>query len=105
MVFVILASYYSENSLKNEGTWERTKGVCANGKQFDEQAFTAASCDYELGQWVRVTNTANGRNVVVKITDRINKRFKGKRIDLSKMAFSRIGKLEKGLVEVKVEEL
>ena len=102
------ASWYAIADLKSSGQYSLTKGVMANGKQFSDEAFTCASRDYNLGTIVRVTNLANGRFVVVKVTDRINKRFKGKRIDLSKGAFSKLlskgETLDKGLLKVKVEK-
>ncbi len=99
------ASWYSVASLKRDGQWSITKGVMSNGKAFSDSRLTAASRDWPLGTWVEVRNLANGKSVNVEITDRINKRFAHKRIDLSKMAFSRIGELKKGIVKVRVEKL
>lgn len=98
----LLASYYSENSLRREGTWKTSKGVMANGKQFDEKKFTCATRLYPLGSTLRISNKRTGRSVVCKVSDRIGKRFATTRIDLSKAAFQQIAKLEEGLVEVEV---
>ena|SRR3990167_3748879 len=95
------ASWYSISSLKREGTFKTSKGVMANGRIFDENAYTSASCDFQLGDVLLVRR--GNKTVVVTVTDRTNKRFKGKRIDLSKRAFSEISDLELGLVEVQVE--
>lgn len=73
----------------------------ANGERFDENALTCATRDYALGDLLRIT--CGSKTVEVRVTDRIGKRFAGKRIDLSKMAFSKLAKLEAGLVAVKVE--
>jgi hypothetical protein len=97
------ASWYSVESLKKEGTWKYSKGVMANGKQFNENDLTCACRISPLGSYLRITNTKNGRMVIVKVTDRIGKRFATTRVDLSKLAFSRIAKLEDGVVAVKVE--
>lgn len=100
---ILTASWYSVESLKKEGTFKYSKGRCADGSLFKDNNLTAASRDYSLGAILRVTNLQNGKQVTVRVTDRIGKRFKGKRIDLSKLAFSRISKLEIGIVAVKVE--
>ena len=101
--FYLTASWYAVKDLKSSGQWAITKGVMANGKQFSDEAFTCASRDYNLGTILRITNLGNGRWVIVEVTDRINKRFKGKRIDLTKVVFSKLDKLEKGIISVKVE--
>ena len=77
----------------------------ANNEKFDETKATCATRLYALGQHIRITNNANGKSIVCEVTDRIGKRFANTRIDLSKMAFSRIGKLEKGLISISVEVL
>ena len=101
---ILTASWYSIDSLKKEGQWKITKGVMANGKIFDENAFTCASNDYPFKTKLKITNIKNPKkSVIVEVTDRTNKRFKGKRIDLSKKAFSLLASLSQGLVSVKVE--
>ena len=101
------ASWYSEASLKKEGTYKTSKGVQANGKLFDENALTCASWDFPLKTKLRVTTIkAPKRSVIVEVTDRTNKRFKGKRIDLSRAAMEALGgkqALRKGLLNVTVE--
>ena len=55
-----------------------------------------------LGTWVKVTNLSNGKEVVVKVNDRLhadNKRI----VDLSKIAARRLDFLNKGITKVKVE--
>lgn len=99
----LVASWYSVESLKKEGTWKYSEGVMANGKIFDENIYTCAVRGYVLGTILKVTNIQSGAAVIVKVTDRINKRFTGKRLDLSKGAFSRIADCKQGLVPVKVE--
>ncbi len=98
----IKASYYSEASLKKEGTWAKSHGVMANGRVFDENALTVATRLYPLGSHLLVTNLDNGKYVMVVVTDRIGKRFAKTRIDLSKGAFLRLGSLKAGLIPVKV---
>ena len=97
------ASWYSAASLKKEGTWKNGEQKMANGKRFDEDAFTCAARLWPLGTRLLVTNQKNGRQVRVIVSDRIGKRFAETRIDLSKGAFSRIADLKEGVVKVEVE--
>jgi len=97
------ASWYSIKSLKKEGTYKYSKGVMANGRKFEDGRLTAASRDYPLGTVLRVVNTRNNRVVVVEVSDRIGRRFKGKRIDLSRAAFAKIADLDTGVIPVKIE--
>ena len=99
------ASWYSIESLKQEGTWKISKGRCADGSYFNDNNFTCACRLYPLGALLRVTNLDSGKSVLVRVTDRIGIRFARTRIDLSKMAFLQLGKLERGLISVKVEKI
>lgn len=99
------ASYYSTESLKKEGTFKLSKGIMANGQRFDDKAMTCATRIYPLGSWVEVKNISNGKKVVVKVTDRIGKRFARSRIDLSKSAFKKIAELKTGIVPIKVRRI
>ena len=98
-------SWYSIESLKKEGTYAYSKGIMANGRKFSDELFTCASCDYSLGSFVKITNLADGKNIIVEVTDRTNRRFKGKRIDLSKSAFAKLAPLSKGIIKVSVEKV
>ena len=102
---ILTASWYSIESLKKEGTYKYSKGVMANGKYFDENAYTCATRLFPLGSKLRVTNLHNNKYVIVEVTDKIGKRFAKTRIDLNKLAFSKLDKLEKGLISVKVEKI
>lgn len=100
------ASWYSEASLKKEGTWSKSGGIQANGKQFNENAMTcAAGKQYKLGSKLLITNKANGKSVLVVVTDRLDRRFYNSRIDLSKGAFSRIADLKTGLIDIKIDKV
>jgi len=99
------ASWYSLASLKEEGTYKTSQGIMANGRRFKDEDYTAASWDYKIGQKVKVINQENGKAVIVEITDRTARRFKGKRIDLSREAFKVLTPLSKGIVKVSVERV
>lgn len=65
---------------------------------------SAANPWLPFGSYVKVTNTANGKSVIVKINDRGP--FGGGRIiDLDKVAFQEIASLGQGVVNVKMEEI
>jgi len=102
---ILTASWYSVESLKKEGTYKYSKGVMVNGKLFDDNKLTCAVRCFPLGAVLRITNISNNRYVVVEVADRIGKRFGKTRIDLSRLAFSKLDKLEKGLISVKVERI
>ena len=80
----------------------------ANGEIFDDTRITCAAWDYQFGTILKVTNLANGKSVLVEVTDRgPAKRLykKGRIVDLSKGAFREIASLERGIIEVTVEEI
>jgi rare lipoprotein A len=68
---------------------------------------TAASNNFKLNTWVKVTNLSNGKVVIVRINDHMHKRMekKGRVIDLSRTAAKALDFMKAGLTKVKVEEL
>ena len=74
----------------------------ANGEIFDPRELTAAHRTLPFGSRVRVTNTANGRSVVVRINDR-GPFIKGRHIDLSRRAAESIGLISRGHGTVELE--
>ncbi|AXB55696.1 septal ring lytic transglycosylase RlpA family protein [Flavobacterium fluviale] len=85
------ASYYADRF-----NGKRT----ANGSRFNNNQYTAAHKKLPFGTRVKVTNEANGKFVIVKITDR-GPFVKTREIDLSKRAFMDITK-QKGAGAMKV---
>ncbi len=78
----------------------------ANGEIFRQSKLTGANNTLPLGTRVKVTNLKNGRSVVVKINDRMAKRLTHVRlIDLSRTAASRLGFINAGLAQVRMEVL
>lgn len=67
----------------------------ASGERFDMNGLTAAHRTLPFGSKVRVTNTANGKSVVVRINDR-GPFARGRLIDLSRAAAGRIGLIGPG---------
>lgn len=78
---------------KGQGTWYAFKG-----------GLFAASTTIARGSYARVTNTANGKSVIVQIND-YGPQGKGRIIDLDKIAFAKIASLGAGVIGVKVEEV
>ena len=74
----------------------------ANGQVYNQHAMTAAHRTLALGTRVRVTNTHTDVSVGVVITDR-GPYVGGRVIDMSWEAGRRLGMVEVGTVEVKVE--
>lgn len=87
------ASYYSRRS-----TGSRT----ASGERLHHDSLTCAHRTYPFGTLLKVTNTNNGKEVIVKVTDRGP--FSRRRvIDLSYRAAKELGILARGVAMVKVE--
>lgn len=74
----------------------------ANGERFNMNAMTAAHKTLPFGTRVRVTNPRNGKSVVVRINDR-GPFVRGRTIDLSRAAASRIGIIQRGHGRVKLD--
>lgn len=74
----------------------------ASGDRFNQYSKTAAHKKLPFGTKIKVTNTKNGKSVVVKINDR-GPFVKGRIIDLSKSAFAAIGNTDLGEIDVKIE--
>ncbi|MFH1791488.1 MAG: septal ring lytic transglycosylase RlpA family protein [Candidatus Omnitrophota bacterium] len=92
-----IASWYGGGEKLNKHT--------ASGEVFDPSDHTCASWDYNFGAILKVTNTANGKSVVVRVNDRGPHKRLGRVIDLSKRAFSEIESLKKGLTIVEIEQV
>lgn len=90
-----LASYVSS---------ERDGEATASGAVYDERRMTAAHRTLAFGTRVRVTNLANGRRVIVIITDR-GPFVRGRIIDVSKRAAIKLGFYERGVTRVRIKVL
>jgi len=78
---------------KGQGTWYAWKG-----------GLFAASTSLPRGAYAKVTNSDNGKTVVVQIND-YGPQGKGRIIDLDKVAFEKIASLGAGVINVKVEQI
>lgn len=73
----------------------------SSGEPYDMYKLTAAHTRLPIPSYVRVTNLANGRSVVVRVNDR-GPFHEGRIIDLSYAAASRLGIVETGTARVEV---
>jgi len=98
---------------KGTASWysQRDPGIrlhTANNEVFNDQAYTCAMWDVPFNQKLKVTNLDNGKSVVCRVNDRgPHRRFvrKGRVVDLTKKAFSKIADNKRGLINVEVELL
>ena len=89
------ASYYSK-----QATGART----ASGERLHHDSLTCAHRSYPFGTLLKVKNLSNGREVVVKVTDR-GPFGRGRIIDLSWGAAKALGMLAQGVAVVEVERV
>ena len=87
-----IATYYGQ-----EFAGRRT----ASGEKFNPSAMTAAHRTLPFGTRVRVTNSRNGRSIIVRINDR-GPFVKGRAIDLSSGAARAIGMASTADVRIEV---
>lgn len=90
-----LASYYHERFHGRKSS---------SGRIHDKNEMVAAHRTYPFGTYLRVTNLANMKSVVVCVTDRGPHR-KGRIIDVSSSAADLLGIKKKGIARVRVEEV
>lgn len=74
------------------------------GESYDMFAMTAAHPTLPIPSYVRVTNLANGRTVVVRVNDR-GPFLRGRLIDLSYAAAYKLGYVNAGSASVEVESI
>lgn len=88
------ASFYSKKI-----TGSRT----SSGERLHHDSLVCAHRTYPFGTKLKVTNPANGKEVIVRVIDRGPFR-KGRIIDLSWRAAKELGMLQQGVAMVKVEK-
>lgn len=76
----------------------------STGERFNMNALTAAHRSLPLPSYVRVTNLANNKSIIVRVNDRGP--FHGGRVmDLSKGAAQQLGFLSQGSANIRIESL
>lgn len=76
----------------------------SGGDRYDMNAFTAAHKTLPIPSYVRVTNTKNGKSVVVRVNDR-GPFHSNRIIDVSKAAAQQLGFVSQGTAHVKIEQI
>jgi rare lipoprotein A len=84
--------------------YDGSSSATASGQRFNPESMTAAHRSLPFGTRVRVTNTHNGRSVVVRINDR-GPFIRGRVIDLSFGAARVLGMISNGVAPVRIEIL
>ncbi|ELR64346.1 Rare lipoprotein A precursor [Photobacterium marinum] len=74
----------------------------SNGEIYDMYSMTAAHKTLPLPSYVRVTNTSNGKTVIVRVNDR-GPFHDGRIIDLSMAAAAKLDIIKNGTAPVKIE--
>jgi len=109
LVILAIAACHAEpkqptNVYRGYASWYGESQMTASGERFNKHAMTAAHRSLPLGTHVRVTNTKNGKSVVVRINDR-GPYGKGRIIDLSEAAAKQLDMIDAGVVPVRCEVL
>ncbi len=89
------ASYYS-NSLHGRRV--------SDGSRYHKDSLTCAHRTLPFGTLLKVTNNANGKEVVVKVNDR-GPFLKGRVVDLSMAAARELGMVNSGIASVTVKQV
>ncbi|AGR47977.1 rare lipoprotein A [Sinorhizobium phage phiM12] len=102
MVLSACSTVESKETSKDCGgaSWYALHGrQTASGARMDQNAMTAAHKSLKFGTKLKVTNQRNGKSVVVTINDR-GPFIRGRKLDLSKGAASKIGMVRSGHAKV-----
>ena len=84
-------------------SWYALNSKTASGERMNPAALTAAHRTLPFGTKVKVTNQRNGKSVVVRINDR-GPFIKGRVIDLSKAAASKLGFIKSGHTKICMQQ-
>lgn len=76
----------------------------ASGELYNMNAMTASHRELPFGTLLRVKNTANGREVIVRVNDR-GPYAKGRIIDLSRAAAVKLDIITSGVGQVRIEKI
>jgi len=76
----------------------------ANGERFNAESLTAAHPSLPFGSWVRIVNTRSGKFEMVRINDR-GPYQEGREIDVSYRVARKIGLINSGVSQVRLELL
>lgn len=92
------------NSYHLKASWYECCKKTANGEKFNPEGMTAAHRSKKFGTRLRLTNTSNGKTVIVRINDR-GPFIKGVDLDVSRGAAKQLGMIKSGHARLFVEQL
>lgn len=100
---ILAASFTSEAAMAKNGcggaSWYALYSRTASGERMNPAKLTAAHRSLRFGTKLRVTNSRNGRAVIVRINDR-GPFIRGRVLDLSRAAANQIGMVRSGTAKV-----
>ena len=98
-------SYIGKKIIKGVSSWygqDFHGNLTANGEVYDMYGLTAAHKTMPYNTWVRVTNLDNEKSLILRINDR-GPYAKGRILDCSYGAAKKLGFVEVGTANVKIE--
>ena len=101
---MLAASAAPASAQCGRASWYALTSKTASGERMNPQAMTAAHRSLPFGTKLKVVNKRNGKSVVVRINDR-GPFIKGRVLDLSKGAASKLGFISSGHTSVCMERL
>ena len=108
MLFLMLNVLVYSQTINGTATYYAGKHhgrKTASGIIYNKYDLTcAASAKFKFGTLLKVTNEANGKTVIVKVTDR-GGAIKGNKLDLSQKAFESIADLRRGFIKILIEKV
>lgn len=104
-ISLFLLSFSDNKNNQCVATWYDMHGaLTASGARMHRDSLTAAYNSVPLNTRLKVTNPANDKSCVVKVTDRMGNKTSN-RIDLSHKAFGEIANHSQGRIKVMVVKL
>ena len=103
--FMLLMPAMSQNTIKGKASYYGSQfhgRKMANGQTFNMYALTCAHKTWKFGTKIKVTNNANGKSVVLTVTDR-GPYVRGRILDVSYKAAQELGFLRQGVADVTIE--
>jgi rare lipoprotein A len=103
-VLVLCLGVFAEARIETKSAYIQNGNAVFYGGRYDRSTrMTAAHLTLPFGTWVRVTQKATGRSILVKINDRGPFNGQGRIIDLSTTAARALGITRMGVARVQLE--
>jgi rare lipoprotein A len=101
LLSIVLLSAFSfpASAQCGRASWYAMSSKTASGERMNPSAMTAAHRSLPFGTKIQVTNSRNGRSVVVRVNDR-GPFTRGRILDLSKAAANQLGFVRSGHTQV-----